>query len=70
MAPDFDVGRIDYCPERGHHRNLEGDPDFDLIRMRMRSTVDAQRSHIRLLLTQNDMEQLLAPLADAEVIDE
>ena len=41
---------------------LEDDPRFIQSRSRMRALVDQQRSNIRALLAQNDMEQLLAPL--------
>jgi tetratricopeptide (TPR) repeat protein len=45
---------------------LEGDPRFIQSRARMRAQVEEQRSNIRALLAQNDMEQLLAPLVAAD----
>jgi tetratricopeptide (TPR) repeat protein len=41
---------------------LEGHPEFVQQRSRMQALVEQQRSNIRSLLAQNDMEQLLAPL--------
>lgn len=43
-------------------RGLEDDPRFIQSRSRMRSLVDQQRSNIRALLAQNDMEALVAPM--------
>jgi tetratricopeptide (TPR) repeat protein len=39
---------------------FEGNPDYEIIKTRMRSIVDAQRANIRALLAANDMEQLFA----------
>jgi TolB-like protein len=39
---------------------LEGNPDYEIIKTRMRAIVDARRANIRALLAANDMEELLA----------
>ena len=44
----------------GWLEDFKGDPDFEIIKARMRSIVDAQRANIRALLEANSMEQLLA----------
>jgi TolB-like protein len=45
---------------------LEDDPRFIQLRSRMSAYVEQQRSNIRALLAQNDMEALLAPLMEPE----
>jgi hypothetical protein len=65
---------MDYLPQMAHEyagdRNwwdgLGGDPRFVQSRSRMRSIVDQQRSNIRALLINNDMDALLAPLMTAD----
>jgi TolB-like protein len=41
--------------------DFEGDPDFELAMIRMRSMLDARRANIRALLQQNDIGELLVP---------
>jgi tetratricopeptide (TPR) repeat protein len=45
---------------------LQGNPDFELAKTRMRSIVDAQRANIRALLEQNDFAALSSPWMPAE----
>jgi len=56
----------DWAAERHWWDGLEGDPRFILARSRMRSIVEQQRSNIRALLAQNDMDELLAPLINSQ----
>jgi hypothetical protein len=39
---------------------LEDNPDYEIIKARMRAIVDARRANIRALLAANDMEALMA----------
>jgi len=48
--------------ERDWWAGLEDDPRFIQSRSRMRGLVEQQRSNIRALLAQHDMEQLIAPV--------
>jgi len=50
-----------YEDEDAWWAGLTGTPEFELIRTRMRSIVDAQRASIRVLLEQNDLGELLEP---------
>jgi len=67
---EMDICCTDYIPhlanedadERNWWDGLEDDPRFVQSRSRMRALVDQQRSNIRALLEQNDMDALLAPL--------
>ncbi|HSG97021.1 MAG TPA: hypothetical protein VLA11_03435, partial [Woeseiaceae bacterium] len=71
---DMDMCCGDYIPDlvndkagaRPRHwwTSLEGSPEFEILRTRMRSAVDAQRANIRTLLKTHDMEALLAPLLE------
>jgi len=54
--------RIDFHIVKEWWDGLEGHPEFVQQRSRMQALVEQQRSNIRSLLAQNDMEQLLAPL--------
>jgi TolB-like protein len=54
--------REDFHIVREWWDGLEGNPEFIQHRSRMQALVEQQRSNIRSLLAQNDMEQLLAPL--------
>ena len=48
--------------DRNWRTRLEDDPRFIQLRSRMSAYVEQQRSNIRALLAQNDIEALLAPL--------
>jgi tetratricopeptide (TPR) repeat protein len=71
LAIDYDGHYLELCcedyssvdlEERVWWDGLENYPRFIQSRSRMRAIVDMQRSNIRSLLAQNDIEQLLAPL--------
>jgi len=71
LAVDYDGYALELCcedyflpelEERVWWGGLESDPRFIQSSSRMRAIVDMQRSNIRSLLIQNDIEQLLAPL--------
>ena len=46
--------------------SLQEDPRFVAARVRMYALVEQQRSNIRALLAQNDIERLVAPLMETD----
>jgi len=55
-----------YADDKNWWHELEDDPRFIHSRSRMRALVDQQRSNIRALLAQNDMDALLAHLMEPD----
>ena len=53
------------APEHpGWADGLRDRPEFSILRSRVQAEVEQQRSNVRALLAQHDMEKLLAPLVD------
>lgn len=63
------AAELDRLGQRNWWDSLEGSDEFELIRVDMRSNVDAQRNKIRALLGQHDMGDLLKPWMTPAAVD-